>query len=449
MPGPLGAPSPEARDPLIPTRLSNGDRVWIAVAASVALAAGIVRIYNVYWFDTLLEPDGMGHALHVLAWYEGRLPDPRSWSGFHPPLYYMLGAGLWHLLPDAMPVHVGLRALSAAFGAAAVWMVWRTLRHCLPLVDATVVAVLAWCIPFMALVTSAVGNETLGALIVTALLVRMMRVPQDDASLPRHALGTGALAGLGLLAKSTSLIALGAAGLTYLIRLRATPLRAAQAGAITALAAFVVAAPHYVRIAAVSGGSPLSAFSAAAVSPDVKAVMDAQPPGERRLVDYVSLPAATLLQPHYTAPGMTNSVPGLLYASVWADGHGSYLPIEESPQVLRAQVWMAFAGLLPTVLLLVGVVRVARNFEIQSAWLCPMILLAALFVAFLGYSLRYPTYAAVKARYMLPALLPLTYLTGQGLTAAAPSLRAWLRVALLAIAIGATALTFWGWWFSR
>jgi len=274
-----------------------------------------------------------------------------------------------------------------------------------------------------------------------------MHLPEDAAALPRHALGTGLLAGLGLLAKSTSLVALGAAGLTYLIRLRATPMRALQVGAITGVVACAFAAPHYVRIAAVAGGSPLSVFSAAASSPEVKAVMDAQPPGKRTLVDYVSLPAATLLEPAYNAPGMTRSIPGLLYASVWADGHGNFLPVGESPQLLRAQVWMSIAGLLPTALLLAGAIRVARNFRIDSAWLCPMILLVALFVAFLGYCWQYPTYSAVKARYMLPALLPLAFLVGEGLTAAGHPLRALLRGALLAIAIGATALTWWGWWF--
>ena len=116
---------------------TRAELLWIAVALAVAVAAGFARIHNGYWFDALLEPDGNGHALHVFAWYQGRLPDPRSWSGFHPPLYYLLGAGLWHLLPDAVPVHVGLRGLSLVFGAATVWMVWRALRHSLPLVDAT------------------------------------------------------------------------------------------------------------------------------------------------------------------------------------------------------------------------------------------------------------------------------------------------------------------------
>ena len=107
-----------SRAGLTPVRSSVGDRVWIALAAAVALAGVAARIHNIQFFDALMEPDGNGHALHVLAWYEGRLPDPRAWSGFHPPLYYMLGAALWHLSPDTIPVHDMLRLLSAIFGAA-------------------------------------------------------------------------------------------------------------------------------------------------------------------------------------------------------------------------------------------------------------------------------------------------------------------------------------------
>jgi hypothetical protein len=421
--------------------------VWIALAIAVAIAGVVARIHNIQFFDALMEPDGNGHALHVLAWYDGRLPDPRSWSGFHPPLYYMLGAALWHISPDAVPVHVTLRLLSAFFGAATVWLVWRTLRRSFPPADAALLATFAWCLPFVVMVTSAMGNETLGALLTTMLLVRMMRLPENDAALPRHALGTGALAGVGLLAKSSSLLALAAAGLGYLVRLRADPVRALQVGAIVGVVALAIGAPHYLRIASVAGGSPLSAFSAASVSPEVAAVMAAQPPGERTLADYVSFPSATLSEPAYDAPGMTSSVPGLLYVSIWADGHGGFLPIGESPDVLRAQVAMVLAGLLPTALLLLGAVRVARQLGSHAQWLCPLILLAAMSIAFLVYSWRYPTYAAVKARYMLPALLPLTYLAGQGLTAAALPLRHLLRGALLAIAVGSTALTYWGWWF--
>ena len=81
-------------------------------------------------------------------------------------------------------------------------------------------------------------------------------------------------------------------------------------------------------------------------------------------------------------------------------------------------------------------------------WWAPLLLLLALSIGFLGYSWSYPTYASIKASYMFPALLPLAFLTGEGLSAAAPTERALLRAALLAVAAGGTALTWWGWWFT-
>jgi hypothetical protein len=72
-------------------------------------AAVVARIHNAFAFPALADFDGPGHALNFFALYEGRLPDPASWSGFHPPLAYALGAALWHLLPDAIPVHAALR----------------------------------------------------------------------------------------------------------------------------------------------------------------------------------------------------------------------------------------------------------------------------------------------------------------------------------------------------
>ncbi len=429
--------------------LAAGDRVWIAIAVMLVLAGIAGRVHNAIYFDSLLEPDGNGHALHVLAWYEGRLPDPRAWAGFHPPFYYLLGAGIWHLLPESVPVHMTLRVFSALLGLATILLVWRALRDHFAPADAAVLAAFAWCLPFVTMVTSAIGNETLGALFATLVLVRMMKLPQDDTRLARHAVVTGVLAGIGLLVKSSGLVVLGAVGLTYLIRLRNDPTRALRVGAITGTIAIAIAAPHYVRVAAVSDGSILSAFSAAAVSPEVRAVMDAQPPGERSVADYLSLPAATLLDPAYNAPGLTRSVPGLLYVSTWADGHGSFFPIDEFSEVSSVQIAMVFAGLLPTALLLLGAVRVMRRPEASSAWLCPLILLGALAIAFLGYSWRYPTYAAVKAQYMLPALLPLTLLTATGLESAKPALRSVLRGALVLIAAGFIAATWWGWWFEQ
>ena len=44
------------------------------------------------------------------------------------------------------------------------------------------------------------------------------------------------------------------------------------------------------------------------ISPELRAEMDGQPPGERHWQDYVSLPASTFLAPVHTSPGLDRSV---------------------------------------------------------------------------------------------------------------------------------------------
>jgi hypothetical protein len=60
------------------------ERAWLVAAAVIALAALVARVHNAFAFPALHDFDGPGHALNVFAFYEGRRPDPLSWSGFHP-----------------------------------------------------------------------------------------------------------------------------------------------------------------------------------------------------------------------------------------------------------------------------------------------------------------------------------------------------------------------------
>src|SRR4029453_10199060 len=83
-----------------------------------------------------------GHALNVVDLFEGHLPSLRSWSGSQPPLYHALGAALWIVLPEQVPVHVTLRLISVASWVTAVALVWRVLRRIGSEVDAAGVAAL-------------------------------------------------------------------------------------------------------------------------------------------------------------------------------------------------------------------------------------------------------------------------------------------------------------------
>jgi len=429
-------------------------RAWLAAASAVALTAAAARVHNAFVFPPLQDPDGPGHVLNVFAFREGELPSPTSWSGFHPPLYHALGAVLWAVAPDAIPVHVLLRLLSGAAGFAAVFVIWRTLRTLAPVPEAASVAAFALGVPVFAITTSTLGNETTGALFVSLVLARLMRVPDLGRDGARHALGTALLLALALLSKATGLLAVVVAVATYALHGRHRPRRALACALLVGIVPVALAAPHYLRIAAASRGEPLAFVSGAGLSPDLAMMMARQPPGERSLLDYGYVPIAALVAPNYQVSGMVRSVPGLFYASVWADAHDLFLgPVFSrallaqgpvSSRVLEAQAVSAILGLLPTGLVILGGIRLARRRD-------PRVFAPLLFaLLLLGSALRYtwilPQFSAVKASYLVPAALPACLALAAGLEGFGSRARAGLRTILLALSVFGTALTWYACW---
>src|SRR5204863_3511682 len=99
---------------------SSAERIVVAASGAVALFAVAARFHDVAAYPALHDWDASGHAVNVVDLLELHLPDPRSWCGSHPPLYYAIGAALWRILPTSVPVHVTLRLLSVAAWVATV-----------------------------------------------------------------------------------------------------------------------------------------------------------------------------------------------------------------------------------------------------------------------------------------------------------------------------------------
>jgi len=173
--------------------------------------------------------------------------------------------------------------------------------------------------------------------------------------------------------------------------------------------------------------------------------MAEQPPGFRRLSQYVSFPAAAVLAPAYGSPGLAESVPGLFYATLQADGMAQFLPLTETT-VYEAGRAMALAGLLPTALALIGMVRALRAPR-RFAWAAPLGLFGALMLlALLRYVWIFPHYSAVKASYALSGLLPGMAAVALGLDASKGRVRGALRLGLLVVAVLDTTLLWIGLW---
>ena len=73
------------------------------------------------------------------------------------------------------------------------------------------------------------------------------------------------------------------------------------------------------------------------------------------------VPASTWTEPVYSAPGLVRSVPGLLWASTWADGHAQFLPASDAARRARRRRSRRWRASFPTLLAIFGIVRVARD----------------------------------------------------------------------------------------
>ncbi len=420
-------------------------RLWLAVSAVVAGLAVAVRIHSAFLYAPLYDFDGPGHALNVLAIHRGRLPDVATWAGFHPPLYYALGALVWALLPEAVPVHVGLRLLSGAAGLALAVIVWRTLARLVSAPDAAIAGVVVFCSPVFTIASDMLGNEMLCACFVTAALSRLVAVPWEVTDNLRHAVVTSLFLVGGLLTKSTALIAVPVCAGFYALGYRGRPARALVAAALVGGLPLLAASPHYARLLHASGGSLLSVVSGAALTPEVQREMRVQPPGERHLRDYLTLPPATFLSPVHVAPGMERSVPGMLWGSTWADAHGEFLPMDQ-PAAVGGAAALSTAGLLPVALAAFGLWRFLRSPRSFTGAVAPLVFAAALMVAFLRYTWMLPAYSAVKASYLLPASLSAALLLALGLDGLGPRARVAARIGCLALAFSSTLVLWQVWW---
>lgn len=422
----------------------RASRRWLAASLAVAAAGLATRIHDIYAFAPLHDFDGPGHGVNVLALERGELPDPQGWGGFHPPLYYAIGAAVWRILPERVPVHVGLRAISVVAGVVLAIVLWRALRRFVADADAAVTAALVFCSPVFTIASSMLGNEMLGASFVTIALMRLTAIP-PQGPLAGHAAATGVWLALGLWTKSSALAAVAAAALGYALAGRGRRSQAFAAAALVVVLPLAAASAHYVRLMRASGGSLLSVVSGAAMAPQVQEEMRAQPPGERHVGDYVRLPLSAFLAPHFSAPGLARSVPGLLHASAWADGHGEFLPADV-PGVLSAASVLSCLGIVPALVALFGLVRLLRRPERYRAATAPLVFGALLVAALVRYTWVLPFYSAVKASYLLPAALPAALLLAVGIGGLSPGRRDALRGFCLVLALLASGVLWQGWW---
>jgi hypothetical protein len=435
-------------DPAAPR---GGPRAPHIALAALLIAAAAQYTWNAFTVTPLSGYDAGGHAGYVLTIVEeGRLPHPlEGWSTFHPPLYYLLGAGVWTGLEPLGPraLGAGLRMISAlaVLVAGAVTFVLVQRRHG----DwrlSTLSAGLVLFLPAAAMSATMVGNEALGAGFAALSLPFVLRVQENPHRL-RDAAWAGLFAGLALTTKYTGLFVAAACAVPFL---RADfDRRTARSLAACALVGAAVTLPTYARNV-VQTGSPVPMTRELEPMKSIEAAFIFRP---RRVGDYVFIPVRSLSRPYlFHIPdgrrpqinGAMQSVWGLTHASLWYDPFGHRIPTSYH----RDDVWqgplLTTLGLVPTAVLLLGFASACAEALLRRARSPndPLVAMSLLAVAtFLYFTWRAPALVAVKGSYLLPLLAPAGLLFARG----TEKLPTWLRgpvLALCALALVSAAVMF-------
>jgi len=417
---------------------------WL-ISAGGALG---LRVWNALAGAPLYGYDAWGHIAYVLFLdVYGALPwADQGWSYFHPPLHYLMGWALAQLgTSDALLRGLALlgSAESLAVAALAAWVTRLALpeRRGLPLLAFTAVAF----VPVDLYVSPMVGNEMTSALWTSLTLVALIaNERRANPHLPGDAL-TGLAAGLALLAKFSGALALATALAVPL--LRGTGSRDAfRRGLVRALvvgvAAAVLAGPFYLRNL-IEFGTP---FRMSRADPLVADVERDQPPGERSWRDFVSLSPALFSDPDPRADHLLHSVWGTLYVTAWTDTR--WIRDDVTPRtrdrVALAGRSLVALGSVPTALALLGAgaflvdLRRGRRRGVAR----PLLVCCALTLAsVVAFAIQVPTYAALKASYLLGLSVPFGVFVARATALLAERSR-WLAVAaaagvVLAAGVGA------------
>jgi hypothetical protein len=390
---------------------------WLPVLAVFAgvLAPRALRLPEHMGFD---GPDHLAYVRWILE--RGALPLATDGGQmYHPPLYYALQAGCLALLEGPLPARVVLRLVPLACGLAQVWLadgLARALRPGDGLARAAAILA-AGTLPLNLYMSAYLSNETLHGALAGGALLATVRLLLGSGASTAASLGLGALLGLAVLAKSSSLLLVPLCATFLLVGARAAGLRAGPAaGRALALvgAAAVVSGWFFARNAWRLGrplvgnwdvpGSPLAWW---------------QSPGFHTPAYYLRF-GSVLERPFFAS---FDSFWDGLYSTFWGDG----LLGGVAGWVHRHPLWdydlmaAGYALALPaTGLLGLGLAawtagagrggdarqRLARGFLLAAG--------AATLLAVLALTLVLPAYSMAKASYLLSLVAPAAAALAEG-----------------------------------
>jgi len=397
-------------------------RTFTVVAIVVLMLGAAVRLHNGLHYPVLASYDGFAHFTYV--WYlaaTGHVPLPTAgWEFFQPPLYYAAMAVLWTALVGVDPVtrlHAGVTIVALA-GLVHAAVVWDVVRRRAPDDRRLQLVALAFMVfvPVQLYSAAFLGNEGLTAVLCSLafwMLLAVLRRP----TWPRN-VALGVLLGLALLTKITALAVVAGA----LITLGAKSLggvrpEVTRRHLVAVLATLVLVAGWYYARNVEHYGTP---FVMSRRELMLRLVEDSHPQARRSVAEYVLFDPMIFRRPMWPrgmagvddpagwSRALHDSVWTGLYANTWFDGFGGWVVprITDSEVARRAGQALLVLGLLPTVLVVVGIGSACAELR-RRGWDDVLVATVATFAPMLAIFVvgthTVPIAAAVKATYLMPA----------------------------------------------
>jgi 4-amino-4-deoxy-L-arabinose transferase-like glycosyltransferase len=417
-------------------------REWIAAALLAAIAVA-VRLRNAFTYPADWGFDASFNWRYIYRLtHTWSLPAPTdAWSTSDPPLYFYLAAAVLRIgraLAQSYHPLVTVPLLSVAAGLGSAALAWALVRRMDPGADrrALLAAGLLLYLPAHIHMSAMVNEEIVATLFASAAVFGLAlrgRAEAAGAGL-RRAAGVGLAGGLALLTKLSGGLVVLCAGATYALdalpgrRWRPALARAALAVGVASL----VGGWYFLRNRLEYGYLQPHGLPA-------HQLMFRMPPGERRLSDYLRIPLATFSDPQLLHPDLLRSVWGSTYATVWFDGHRSFLPVR-SEGVRRLGTLTLLLALLPTAAFARGLARGARRaLSDPRGPDAPLVILTLLgFAGYAFYTWRNPWFATLKGTSLLSLSLPFAFYASGELerwTRGRAAAWVWSGLAALALAV--------------
>jgi len=402
-------------------------RRHIPEATLLAVTGGWALLWATHLADLPLSVgfDAQGHLDYVqLLREQGHLPlAPDGVSMFHPPLFYVLTAGLTGLLdvgPDSRGAGLAYRAVPVAAGLASIWAVWAAARRLFredPLRTTCAVGI-AGMLPMHVYMAAFVSNESTSAATASVLLALAVMGMLSDRLSPALRVALATAGGAALLAKYSGFVvaplALGAVALRPWIVDRRSFRGTLALGAGLAAGALALGGWFYAR-SWIRLGTPFP-WNREAGGEGLWWHL----PGFHTL-EFFARFGDSLRHPLFA--GFRSYWDGV-YSTFWGDGLAAGVASPMANPAGWNLDWMLLGyplALPVTGLLVLGALRAGCR-ALQGpdagrrlAWSLLLGILWAIGLSHLAFAIRYPSYAASKAFYALPALLPLALVGALGL----------------------------------